>query len=87
MNSLNGQEILTRISKHCPDAMHVYIQCLNRANEDGIIHFSRQLVEIDMSEGWTKFRNSIKKLAQENLLEWHPLDNGISVTLAAIDDE
>ncbi len=40
-----------------------------------------------MSEGWAKFRNQIKKLALENLLEWHPLDGGISVILARDNDE
>jgi hypothetical protein len=39
-----------------------------------------------MSEGWAKFRNHIKKLALENLLNWQPFNNGISVTLAAHDD-
>lgn len=84
--SITTQEVLDRISRHCPEAMSVYLSCLNRASIDGTILFSRQMIDIDMSEEWHKFRNNIKKLARENLLEWHPIDNGISVTLAAFDD-
>ena len=85
--NINSQEILDRISRHCPDALSAYLQCLNRANEKGTVFFSKDLVEIDMSEKWTKFRNRIKKLALENLLEWHPFDNGISVTLVTQDED
>lgn len=85
--AITTQQILERISLHCPDALAIYLQCLNRANQDGSIHFSRDLVEVEMSYGWTKFRNSVKKLALENLLEWHPINNGISITLAAIDED
>jgi hypothetical protein len=76
------QEILERISRHCPEALSVYLQCINRADKEGIIHFSKDLVEITMSENWHQFRNNIKKLARENLLSWIPLDGGISITLA-----
>lgn len=87
LHAITSQEILDRISRHCPQALSAYLQCLNRANNDGTIYFSRQLVEIDMSEGWTRFKNHIKRLALENLLEWHPFSEGISVTLAAQDEE
>ncbi len=84
--AITSQEILERISLHCPQALASYLQCVNRANEKGSAFFSRDLVEVEMSYNWTKFRNSIKKLALENLLEWHPFNKGISVTLAAIDE-
>jgi len=84
--AITSQEVLERISRHCPESLSVYLQCINRANEEGTIFFSKQLVEVDMSEGWTKFKNQIKKLALENLLEWHPFNGGISVTLAALDE-
>jgi hypothetical protein len=84
--TITSQEILDRISRHCPDSLSAYLQCINRAKLDGTVFFSRTLVEDDMSQNWTRFRNQIKKLALENLLEWHPFDNGISVTLAAIDE-
>ncbi len=78
------QEVLDRISRHCPESLHTYIQCVNRSDKDGNVFFSKHLVEVDMSDNWRPFRNNIKKLARENLLEWHPFDNGISVTLADI---
>ena len=84
--AITTQEVLDRISRHCPDALSVYLHCINRADNDGSVYFSRTRVEVDMSEVWHSFRNKIKKLARENLLEWHPLDDGISVTLADLHD-
>ena len=82
--AISTQEILERISRHCPESLSIYLQCINRANSDGDVYFDRQTVEEEMSESWTKFNRNIKKLAKENLLEWHPFDNGIAVTLANI---
>ena len=79
---ITSQEILDRISRHCPDAMSAYLQCVNRADNDGNIVLSRKTIEIDMSEDFRMFRNRIKKLARENLLEWFPIDDGLSITLA-----
>ena len=83
--TITSQEILDRISRHCPQALSAYLACINNADGEGIVFFSREKVNIDMSLGWAKFKNQIKKLALENLLEWHPFNNGISVTLAAND--
>lgn len=83
--AITSQEVLERISRHCPESLYAYLQCINRANAQGSIFFSKNVVEVDMSEGWTKFRNQIKKLALENLLEWHPFNDGIAVTLAELD--
>ena len=85
--SVTTQEVLDRISRHCPESLSAYLQCLNRANEKGVIFFTRVLVDQEMCEGWVKFKNNIKKLALENLLEWHYLDGTICVTLAALEDE
>lgn len=85
--TLTSHEILDRISRHCPQALSAYLQCMNRANKEGIILFSRDLVEVEMSENWSSFKNNIKKLARENLLEWHPFNGGISVTLADINED
>jgi len=85
--TITSQEVLDRISRHCPEALWVYRQCINRSDHDGKVFFSKQLVEIDMSEKWCKFKNNVRKLALENLLEWHPFNNGISITLAAIDED
>lgn len=85
--NISSQEVLDRISRHCPESLSAYLQCVNRADEEGTIFFTRAMVDQDLSECWTKFRNNIKKLALENLLEWHYLDGGISVTLAQIDED
>ncbi len=82
--AVTTQEILDKISRHCPDALSAYLQCMNRADHQGTVFFSKNLVTVDMSEDWHPFKNKIKKLAREGLLEWHPIDNGISVTLADI---
>lgn len=84
IHKITSQEILERISRHCPEAMYAYIQCLNRADDAGTTLFTREMVDIDMSDDFRNFRNNIKKLARENLLEWHPLDDAISVTLGDI---
>lgn len=85
--AITSQEVLERISRHCPESLSVYLHCINRADNEGSVYFTKPVVEVDMSEGWTKFKNQIKKLARENLLEWHPFDNGISITLAALDED
>ncbi len=83
--TLTSQTILDSISRHCPGALSTYLNCINRADKRGIIFFSKDMVQVDMSESWTTFRNNIKKLARENLLEWHPINDGIQITLAEID--
>lgn len=83
LHAITSQEILDRISRHCPGSLSTYLQVINRANNSGEVQFTRKEVEFDMSETWTKFRNNLKKLALENLLEWHPVQNGLHVILAA----
>jgi hypothetical protein len=85
--SITSQEILERISRHCPEAMSVYLQCINRADSDGTVHFSRDTIDVEMSENWHPFKNNLKKLARENILNWLPFNNGITVTLETHDDE
>jgi len=80
--AVTSQELLERISRHCPESLYAYLQCINRADIDGTVFFSRDLVEVDMSEDWRRFKTNIKKLARENLLEWHPFNDGIAVTIA-----
>jgi hypothetical protein len=85
--NITSQEILDRISRHCPEALSTYLHCVNRVDAEGVFHFSREMIEVDMSETFTKFRNNIKSLARENLLEWHPTNHGISITLAVVDED
>lgn len=90
MNNFNitTQEVLERISRHCPEALSTYFNCLNRCStKDGSVFFSKELVDVDMSEEWKEFRKNVKKLALENLLEWHPFNGGISITLTNLHDD
>lgn len=82
--TITTQEVLERISRHCPEALSAYLQCINRAGTDGKVFFSPLIVDVDLSDDWRTFRNNIKKLARENLLQWHPFDSGIAITLADI---
>lgn len=84
--AVTSQDILDRISRHCPECMSTYLQCINRVNSEHNVFFSRTMVEDDMSLGWTKFKNQIRKLSVENLLEWHSFNGGISVTLVGHDE-
>lgn len=79
-------ETLEMISRHCPEAMTTYFHCRNRLNDFGTVKFTKKQIEEELSEDYRKFRNDIKKLARENLLEWATLDGGIFVTLAACDE-
>ena len=81
IHAITSQEILERISRHCPQALSAYLQCINRVDEKGDYHFSKEMIEIDMSESFVSFKNNIKRLAKENLLSWYPLNNGISISL------
>lgn len=82
-----SEQVLESISRHCPEALSTYLHCINRATSDRKVNFSRKLVEEEMSEGWTKFRNNLKKLAVEDLLEWHSTENGLTVILAEEDED
>lgn len=84
--TVTTHEILDRISRHCPQALSAYLLCINHADKKGTVFFSRETIETDMSVCWTKFKNNIKKLALENLLEWHPFSGGISITLADLEE-
>jgi len=85
--AITSQQVLDRVSRHCPEALSLYLQCINRADKDGKVYFSRVDIECEMSETWTKFKNRMKMLAKEDLLEWHFRGIGIQVTLAALDDD
>jgi hypothetical protein len=87
MDLYSSQETLDLISRHCPESLSAYLQCMNRCDDEGTFFFSRKIVENNLSENWQRFKNHIKKLARENLLEWHEFDGGISVTLASFGEE
>ena len=76
------QQVLDLISRHCPYAMGTYLQCVNRGDSKGEMLFSKDVVEVEMSNDWRKFKKDIKALARENLLYWSPLNDGIAVCMA-----
>ena len=86
--ALTHQEVLDRIARHCPRAMATYLQCINlsKNNPRKPITFTRYHIEREMYENFTMFKNNLKKLALENLLEWQLLDNTIFITMADIND-
>lgn len=85
--SLTAQEVLDQISRHCPEALTIFLQCINRMDDKGTFHFTRPMVEDEIGMSWTRFKNHIRKLSSENLLEWHLLDRGIAVTMMDLDDD
>lgn len=78
---ITTQETLERISRHCPEALSTFFQCINRMDNHGEIYFSRNSIDVDMSEDFRSFRNNIKKLARENLLTWVPAGDGLSIVM------
>lgn len=80
--SFTSHELLDRLSRHCPEAISAYLHCISRANDEGKVVFERQQVSENMCESWIKFRNHIRKLALEGVLEYHLLEEYLHVTLA-----
>jgi len=48
--------------------------------------FSREDIQLDMSESFTIFKNDLKSLSREGILEWHLIDGKVHVTLADFDE-
>lgn len=86
ITDVSSQQILEKISRHCPDAMCVYLHCINRADAKGELHLSKNMVEVQLSEDWDDFIKKIKSLAREDLLFWSPMNDGVAVCLAVDDD-
>lgn len=80
-------EVLDQISRHCPRALSTYVLCLSHANADDKCVFSKGDIQMDMHESFTMFRNNLKLLSREGLLEWHYIDDKIFVTLAAFNQD
>lgn len=83
---ITTQYNLDLISRHCPHCLTTYFHCLNRIDDNREVHFTKEMVDIDMSEDWKRFRKNIKTLAREGLLTWHPFDDGIRILLTIEED-
>ena len=86
LDHVASQQVLEEISRHCPECLGTYIHCMNRVNHCRQAFFNKKMVTEEMSESWVKFRNNLKKLTCENLLEWHPFNGGIMVTLVPTEE-
>lgn len=84
--AIPSQDVLERISRHCPEALSNYLACMNRAMNTGNneIYFDKETVDVEMSDEWHIFKRNIKKLAREHVLTWAPFDKGIAVELIEV---
>lgn len=76
--------ILDQIGRHCPRAMGTYALCVARMNTINKLVLSKRLINEDLSESYTKFKNDLKSLAREGLLEWHENENILTVIVGDI---
>lgn len=74
-------DILEQIGRHCPRAMSIYALCLARADENLSLIFTKEEIRNDLSESYCKFRNDLKALAREGLLEWHEMNGKLHIIL------
>lgn len=79
-------EIIDQIGRHCPYAISTYAICLGHLDVGLEVIFNRKQIVEDLSESYCKFRNHLKALAREGLLEWHEMGEYLYVTLATFDE-
>ena len=77
---------LEKVARNCPRALTTYLQVLCRSDDEGNLLLSRKEI-LDMGESFTKFRNDLRFLRLQDLLEWHQMKDQIHVTLALTDSE
>lgn len=76
--------ILDQIGRHCPRAMGTYALCLARTQEFNKLVLSKKQIRDDLSESYTKFKNDLKALAREGLLEWHEEGDFLTVIVGEL---
>lgn len=76
-------ERLDALSRHCPDAISAYLQCISRADEHGNVLFNRNEINDVLCISWSRFRNQLRKLSLEGVLEFHQMDDKIRVILSS----
>lgn len=80
--TITTHQTLDRIARNCPRALTTYIHVLARANDKGSIALEKNQITNDLSESFTKFKNDLRALARETLLEWHQMGNYLHITIA-----
>lgn len=84
--ALVSQQSIENISRHCPRALTTYLLLVNRANTEGQVFLEKKTITDDLSESYRGFKNNVRKLALEGLLEWGEINGGISIILAELPD-
>jgi len=77
-------DTLELMSRHCPKSISAYAICLGHADDEGNCQFTRDQIVHDLSESYARFRNHLKALAREGILEWHEMGDTLVITLAGI---
>lgn len=80
--TITTHQTLDRIARNCPRALCAFIHLMTRADNEGNVSLQKQQITDDLSESFAKFRNDLRALAREELLEWHQMGNHLHVTLA-----
>lgn len=84
LSTITTYQILDQIARNCPRALSVFIHLLSRADSKGIVRLEKRQITNDLSESFAKFRNDLRALARENLLEWHQMGDYLHITLSVV---
>lgn len=80
--TITTHQTLDRIARNCPRALCTFIHVLTRADQEGIAVLEKKQIVEDLSESFAKFRNDLRSLAREDLLEWRQIGSYLHITLA-----
>jgi hypothetical protein len=80
--TITSHQTLDRIARNCPRALSAFIHLMSRADNEGNILLQKSQITDDLSESFVKFKNDLRALARESLLEWHQMGDHLHVTLA-----
>lgn len=80
---ITTSKTLYSIAKNCPRSLSTFIHIKSRVDNRGKVTFQKKEIMNDLSESFAKFRNDIRALAREDLLEWHQMGDYLHITLAA----
>jgi uncharacterized protein YfaT (DUF1175 family) len=81
-----SQTALLLISENCSRALSTYLICHKHSDQDHFLQVTKDQINIDESLSWTKFKNDLKALSRQGLLEWIDQDDDtINITLSEWD--
>jgi len=79
-------EIIDQIGRHCPRAINTYILCLGHMDEKRSLILSKEEVTKDLSESFCKFKNDLRALAREGILEWHEMNSNLHIIVGITEE-